>query len=749
MAGDPDLAAELRESIIPRLVRRNRADLVADLVEMTAQRHEKFGNTIFHLEPNVKDAPGGLRDYQVARWLGLIRELDARQRWAPPEDLWPAPLGREAAEAHPFFTDVRAFVHYQHGRDDNQLDYALQESAAKSGVGVRLGGTALSPAEWMRMYFRRARAISRLARHLLDDAVRPPKSLFSLYQDWKSRFSTPEFSVVGGVIYLRKPELTSLPTLLAAFELVARQGLELGREAERWVEQAAEKMGLREPPPTPALWNDLRKILAAPEAARALRAMHRLGLLNALFPEFHAVDALVLRDFYHRYTVDEHSLRTIENLGSLGPVGRWAVSPGGPPAAGRHRPRGDTGWEPQFAELLAELEQPELLFLSLLFHDVGKGMPCADHVEGSLAAIEQVFARLGLGSGERETVRFLISKHLEMSRTVQRRDIFALETVREFAEKVGTPERLKMLTLLTYADIKSVNPEALTPWKAEMLWQLYTGTANYFSRSLDEERLTAGADAKQQAGTLAAGIPEEARRDFAAFLEGFPRRYLRSHSQEIILRHFQMEQGLGSAPAEIRLENRGRLWELTVVTRDRPFLFASLTGTLAAWGMNILKADAFGNAHGIVLDIFRFEDVHRTLELNPGEIERFKENLTGVLAGRESVEGLLAGRAAPRASPTKVHIPTQLRFEQPPFLEGPPRTTLVELITEDRPGLLYQVSSALAELGLNIEVALIDTEGEKVIDVFYLTEKGVPLAAASEKALAASLRRKLHSGVPL
>jgi [protein-PII] uridylyltransferase len=181
-----------------------------------------------------------------------------------------------------------------------------------------------------------------------------------------------------------------------------------------------------------------------------------------------------------------------------------------------------------------------------------------------------------------------------------------------------------------------------------------------------------------------------------------------------------------------------------VVTRDRPFLFASLTGTLAAWGLNILKADAFGNARGNVLDIFRFVDVHRTLELNPSEVERFKKSLTDVLAGRESVERLMSGRAAPSAGRTNVGIPTQVRFEVPPSLEGTARTRLLELITYDRPGLLYQVSSAIAELGLNIEVALIDTEGEKVIDVFYLTEKGAPLAAATERALHQSLLQRLQ-----
>jgi [protein-PII] uridylyltransferase len=738
MVGDSELSARLHDDIIPRLVRRELGDLAADLLKVTAQRHEKFGNTIFHLEPNVKEAPGGLRDYHVARWLGLIQELGLRKRWASPEALWPAPLGSEAIEGARFLADLRTFIHYERGRDDNQLSYELQEHAARRGVGAP--GSGLPPAEWMRIYFQRARSVNRLARRLLEDRAPSPKRLFGLYRDSKSRLSTPEFTVGGGKIYPRQPELLGLDALLAAFELVAQHGLELGGETDRWVEQAVAKMASGQPPHWEAVWKQFRRILAAPGAALALRAMHRLGLLNRIFPEFRVVDALVLRDFYHRYTVDEHSLRTIENLGMLRSRRRKRPRQAAPLSP----PGGDaTGWEAQFEEILSELEQPELLVLSLLFHDVGKGMTSTDHIEGSLAAVAEVFERFDLPAEERETVRFLISKHLEMSRTVQRRDIFDPETVREFAQKVGTPERLKMLTLLTYTDIKSVNPEALTPWKAEMLWQLYTAASNYLSRSLDEERFTGAGDSAEQAGIVAA-LPAESRREFAAFLEGFPRRYCRSHSSDVITRHFHMEQGLRNEPAQIGLENQERFWELTVVTRDRPFLFASLTGTLAAWGLNILKADAFGNARGSVLDIFRFVDAHRTLELNPSELERFKRNLTDVLAGRESVERLMRGRTAPRPGRTKVGIPTQVRYEVPPSLEGAARTTLLELITFDRPGLLYQVSSAIAELRLNIEVALIDTEGEKVIDVFYLTEKGAPLVAATERALRDSLLRNLN-----
>jgi len=230
--------------------------------------------------------------------------------------------------------------------------------------------------------------------------------------------------------------------------------------------------------------------------------------------------------------------------------------------------------------------------------------------------------------------------------------------------------------------------------------------------------------------------PEATRAEVDRFLEGFPRRYLATHSPEEMAVHYRLAERLGKEPAQVNLRALGTLHELTVITPDRPFLFAKITGTLAAWGMSIVKADAFANAAGVVLDTFRFVDLHHTLELNPSENDRFKSNLVDVLLGRIDLSKLMRGRVRPGAVPKpKVKIPTQVRFDD----ASSSHSTLLELITYDRPGLLYQVSSVLAELGCNIEIALIDTEGEKVIDVFYLTSQGQKLPpelrGAIEKAL--------------
>jgi [protein-PII] uridylyltransferase len=721
LAGDEELFDRLNKKILAGPEKQARPFLLAELTKLTKERHAHYGNTIYHLEPNVKDAPGGLRDYQAASWL---RQIANGQK-----DGWKNSAGEDelASNAVDFLSAIRCFLHYSNGRNDNTLTYELQSAAAERSLGIP-GSAAIdakrSPEDWMRLYFRQARVLNRLLLRYIEQkpAVQPTfrERLFNAARGARNEIGRGRpFAVRDGLLEVTdESALSDRQVTFALFTEAARTGIPLSREAERAIFYILKHPELPQKN-TQINWSTLREILSADYPSMALRPMQRLSLLMEVLPEFKAIDSLVVRDFYHRYTVDEHSLRTIEHLQEL-------AEPPDERAA-------------HFRQLWKTVERRDLLILALLLHDVGKGMSVENHVTGSLEALDSAAARLKLSAYEKDEVHFLIEHHLDMSETMQRRDIFDPGTVSVFADTVVTQERLQRLCLMTYADIHAVNPEALTPWKAEMLWQLFVATSNHFSRTLDRDRLHAVDEVSllEQVSAQAGGAN---KREVERFLEGFPRRYRAVHSAPEIAAHFQLYQKLGAEPVQTELKARHHSFSLTVLTADRPALFATISGVLAGWGMNIVKADAFANAAGVVLDTFQFVDLHHTLELNPTEIARFQKSLADIVNGKVQLDPLLKSReSASKARPPKVPVETRIGYDD----TSSAHSTLLEIMVQDRPGLLYEVGSALARLGCNIDVALIDTEGQKAIDVFYLTERGKKLSQQKEELLREVLQSTL------
>ena len=682
LTGDSVLYGQLRDRFAKFLISEKR-EIVKRLCKMSRSRHAKFHNTIYRLEPDLKEHPGGLRDLQTIRWLRPFRDLD--------------PAAGVDERALEFLYTVRGFLHYRANRDSNQLTFEAQDELAQAPFSTRS-----DPAAWMEDYFRHASVMWRAANAEMELSESQERSLLANFRDWRSRLSNADFTVSRDRILLRNPnDLVVDPTVvLRLFVFRARHGVPLAVDTEQRLRDHLAHIGpyVGHPKPLVAFW---KEIAAQPHFVDALREMHETGVLAALIPEWARIEHRVTRDFYHQYTVDEHTLVTLDVLANL--------------------PAEKEASERRFGELLAESKDRHwALCLALLLHDIGKGSG-KDHSIASVEMGTEIVARMGLEEADKDLVLFLIANHLALSSLMQTRDLNDPATARLAADKVKTIERLKQLTLMTYADISAVNPTAMSPWRKEQLWRLHRVTARHLTGGLT--------------GDVAESAPEEAygkvRPAMREFLEGLPSRYVWTHTSEQAEAHCALYEKAKLSGYALDIVRREGIYRLAVAAPDRPFLFASIAGGLASFGLNILKAEAYSNRHGYIIDGFAFADPGRSLELNPPEMERLRSILGRVVTGEARPEDLLKYRPRRTAPSKSGAIEPSVSCDR----EMSAVASVFEVVAQDRPGLLFDLAAAISRAGCNIEVVLVDTEGHKAIDVFHLSKDGAKLPPAELEAL--------------
>lgn len=679
-----------------------RQSLLAGLRRLTGERYADHNDTIYQLEPDLKNAPGGLRDLAAARVLTAL--CDESTAATIEED--------RLDQAENFLLRVRSVLHLEAGRNMNVLSHTLQERAAERlripGAGPQQRVEAL-----MGRYFGHARMVARTlarAQKLASPAAPSPTIVVNA-----AVRLTP-----GGVDFADQERAAGEPaSWFQLFEVALDRGVPVADEALALIERRAGRYALTDLLPTP---DDRQRLLGWLRPARGLYArlseLHECGLLGRLFPGVSAISSRVIRDFYHKYTVDEHTLLTIRGLERLLDA-----------APGRER----------YAALLAELLAPERLVLALLFHDVGKWKE-ENHAEESARMARAMFQELDVPPDARDDIAFLIEQHLQMSERAFRRDSEDPSTVAELAALVGTEERLKMLCLLTLADIEAVGPGTLTPWKEELIWRLYVDTYNELTIAYADRVIDAGEAA---VAALQATRPGDVgENELSRFLDGLPRRYLSLVDARHVYEHARLARDIHRDEVHLFLESKGGVWELAVVTLDKPQLFSTICGGLSYLGMDILRGSAMTSPAGLVLDIFQFADRESFLRRNAGGPAELEALLQDAVAGRQDIAALVRRKASGplhrRRGPARVR--PVVYFDN----DHSQHYTVLEIVAEDALGLLHRVSRVISEHGLSVELVLIATEGSRAIDVFHLTGPGGKLPALARGALKADLERMLE-----
>jgi [protein-PII] uridylyltransferase len=702
--GDTALYDELRKKFWSEIAIGNGQDFVEAKLAENDTRHVHQGESRYLVEPNIKEGKGGLRDLQTLFWIGKYLYRVAEASDLVHHGVFTKEEYQTFQKAEAFLWHVRVHLHYLTGRAEERLSFDVQPELAR-----RLG--YIDPVRhhaverFMRSYFLVAKDVGDLTRIFcaaLEEQNRKPRpSIARLLPGFlKLRTGHEDFYVENGRLSARSGLFREDPVhLIRLFQIADEKDVDVHPATLRTVTRSLDLIDdrLRGDPEANRLFLEMLTSRTDPE--RALKRMNEAGVMGRFVPEFGRVVALMQFNMYHHYTVDEHLLRAVGHAGRI--------------------ERGEYKKEnPVVTDLAKRIKSRRVLYLAMLLHDIAKGLP-GDHSEVGEGIALSLCKRFGFSEEETQTVAWLVRYHLLMSDVAQKRDLSDPKTAQDFVKLVQMPERLRLLTILTVADIRAVGPGVWNGWKGQLLRELYYESETLMSGGDSAPARSARVNAmKEQLGSRLADLPEEARnhaltRHYDSYWLAFDADTLEWQARLIADADAKHEAILVGA----RNDSFSASSEIMIYAGDHPGLFSRLAGAITLSGGTIVDAKIFTTSDGYALDVFRVQDSEGGPFGDPKRVERLKGNIAKTLSGQLLPRSQFAKRT-PKRREAAFKIGTRVNFDNEASLTA----TLIEVESQDRPGLLYEVTRTLFEAGLTISSAVVATYGEFAVDVFYVRD---------------------------
>ena len=701
--GDRELFDELVKSFTQKFLGGDGRDFVEAKLAERDQRHLRMGDSRYVVEPNVKEGKGGLRDLHLLFWIAKYL-----YRVEQPDDLVAkGVLTRDEARlferAERFLTTVRCHIHYLTGRADDRLSFDLQrEIAARLSYQDRPGSRGVE--RFTKHYYLHAKTVGDLTRIFvaaLEDSRRRKPRLAALWQTLRPR-QLEGFRLDGERMAVASPDAFEKDpvAILRLFHVAQENDLDVHPATLRLITQNIRLVDrLRTDPEANRLFMSMMTSRHDPETT--LRRLNEAGVLGRFVPDFGRVVAQTQHDMYHTYTVDEHTIRAI---GILARIESGELKEDHPLAS----------------EVVHKVVSRQALYLAVLLHDIAKGRGGDHSVLGADVALH-LGPRLGLSAEETETVAWLVRHHLAMSGTAFQRDLMDPKTIQDFAALVQSPERLRLLLVLTICDIRAVGPAVWNGWKAALLRQLHHAAQQVLSGGTLAAGRAERVKAVQEAvATRLAGWTVAEKEEH--FARGYPPYWL-SFDPDTLARQAELvrraERDRQPLAIEHRIDPQRAVTDVTIYTLDTHGLFARLAGAMAISGANIVDAKIFTLANGMALDTFSLQDLEGKPFDGPQRLARLAARVELSLSNRLDIARELDNQKS--SWPKRDRVFTV----QPRVLidnNASDAFTVIEVNGRDRPGFLHVVTRALTRMSLQIASAHITTYGERAVDVFYVKD---------------------------